>query len=107
MSGTTPTTMLRAILLCMGCCLSGLILATVGGPVLDILHDQFSRMGLFDLPPAWDTTTHYMTLVDLFYVLPYLLPMFGLFVLMVTIYHWYQEEHEENEDEYWIRGGQM
>lgn len=53
--------------------------ATVGGPILDIIHDQFFRMGFFDLPPEWDTTNHTMMLVGLFYAIPYLLPMFGLF----------------------------
>lgn len=105
MSGTSPTTMFQAIMIFLFCCLSGLILATIGAPILDILHDQFCRLGMFDLSSDWDTTSNYMGLVNLFYLIPYLFPLFGLFVLIVTVYHRYQEEHEE--DEYYIRGGQM
>lgn len=104
MAGTSPFTMLQAIMIFLSSCLIGIIIAAVGGPVLDMLDYQFYQLGWFNLPSEWDTNAGYLMVVNIYYSLVYIIPVLGFFILFVTIYQRYRTDED---DEYVIMGGRL
>lgn len=98
--------MLQAVMIFLSSCLIGIVIATVGGPVLDILDNQFYSMGWFDLPDEWNTNASYLGIVNIYYSLAYIIPIIGLFILFVTIYQRYRTDQEE-QDDYVVMGGRL
>lgn len=99
MSGTSGSDMLGGIILFFGIELVALVLAIVGGSIMDLLEGQFYAMGLYsNLPPEWDTTAGESMLVNVFYACPYVFGLLGLFVLFVTIWHRVGRDREEEEE---------
>ena len=98
MAGTSGSNMLGGIILFFGIELVALVLAVLGGSILDLLEGQFYAMGMYSLPPEWDTTAGESMLVNVFYAVPYVLGLLGLFVLFVTIWHRVGRDREEEEE---------
>lgn len=99
MAGTSGTSMLGGIILFFGIELMALTVAVLGGSILDMLEGQFYAMGWYSLPAEWDTNAGEGMLVNIFFAMPYILGLLGLFVLFVTIYHRVGQDRED-EDEY-------
>lgn len=99
MAGTSGSDMLTGIILFFGIELLALVLAVLGGSILDLLEGQFYSLGFYDnLPPEWDTTAGEGMLVNIFYAIPYILGLLGIFVLVVTIWHRVGRDREEEEE---------
>lgn len=99
MAGTSSTSMLGGIILFFGIELVALLLAVIGGSILDLLEGQFYSLGLYsNLPAEWDTTAGESMLVNIYYAVPYILGVLGLFVLFVTIWHRVGRDREEEEE---------
>lgn len=105
MAGTSPFTMFQAIIIFFTSCALAVGIAVVGGSIIDILENMFFGLGWFDLPTEWDSTNGYRMLVNMFYAMEYIIPMIGLFILIVT----YIQRHttDDDEDEYTVRGGRI
>lgn len=101
MAGTSPTNMLSGILLFFGIELLALVIAIFGGSILDLLEGNFYALGFYsNLPAEWDTTAGEGMLVNIFYAVPYILAILGLFVLFVTIFHRVGRDREDEDEEY-------
>lgn len=99
MAGTSGESMLGGILLFFGIELVALVLAILGGSILDLLEGSFYAMGFYDnIPPEWDTTAGEGMLVNVFFAVPYVLGILGIFVLFVTIWHRVGRDREEEEE---------
>lgn len=99
MAGTSGENMLGGILLFFGLELTALVIAILGGSILDLLEGQFYAMGWYsNLPAEWDTTVGESMLVNVFYACPYILGLLGIFVLIVTIWHRVGRDREEEEE---------
>ena len=106
MSGTSSVTMLKAVMIFFSSCLISIILATIGGSVLDILSNQFYNMGWYDLPSEWDSP---INIANIYYAVIYILPIIGIYILFVTIYQRYRTDQDDEYDynSYMIQGGRM
>lgn len=91
--------MYTAIVLFMLLTLLGVTLAVIGGGLLDIIESEFYEMGWFDVPPEWDTYAVYRGITNIFYAIPYILPLMGLFILLYTIYQRYTVDVELDDDD--------
>lgn len=102
MAGTKPHTMLAGIIAFFMTEVVALATAVVGGSIIDIVEVQLVQAGMVDVPAEWSPDA-YKLLINIFYVMPYVISLLGLFILFVTIYQRYgidQEEEEYEEDEY-------
>lgn len=99
MGGTSAENMLSGIILFFIIELTALLIAVFGGSILDLLEGQFYSMGMYDnLPAEWDTTAGESMLVNIFYAVPYLVGLLGLYVLFVTIWHRHGSDREDPEE---------
>jgi C4-dicarboxylate transporter len=105
MAGTSPLTMMQTMIIFFTSCAMGVGIAAVGGSILDILENLFFSLGWFDLPSQWDSTSGYRMIVNTFYAMTYIIPLIGLFILIVS----YIQRHttDDDEDEYTVRGGRL
>lgn len=105
MAGTSGENMLGGIILFFGVELLALIIAIFGGSILDLLEGNFYALGFYsNLPAEWDTTAGEGMLVNIFYAVPYILALLGLYILFITIWHRHGSDREDN-DEYNEYGG--
>lgn len=100
MAGTSSTSMLGGILLFFGLEIIALVVAVLGGSILDLLEGQFYAMGWYELPAEWDTNAGESMLVNIFYATPYIIGLLGLFVLFATIWHRVGQDRDEEDEEY-------
>ena len=109
MAGTSPRSMLSAVIIFFSSTLSGVIIGVFGGPIVDILDSTFRNMGWFQYP-AWgimqDMTSQsiYSTASHTFF------QSSGLYVLFSTIYHRYGRDRSQPEDDeeiYLIDSGRL
>lgn len=99
MAFTGASSMRAAIVLFFTSLLLGAGLILVGGLVLDTWYNAMQEMGWFDLPAEWDSTNVLNFLMRLFYFGGVAISLYGIFVLVVTIYHKYVlDDDEEDED---------
>lgn len=107
MAGTSPHSMLTGLILFFTCELTGLVLAVIGGSLMDILEVNLVGAGLLETGD-WNNT-FYTGLINIFYWIPYILGVLGIFILLTTIYQRYgKDKQDEEEDEtYYINGGQL
>ena len=109
MAGTSPSSMLSAVIIFFSSTLSGVIIGVFGGPIVDILDSTFRNMGWFQYP-AWGDYAGYDFAINLFYSFAYILPLLGLYVLFSTIYHRYGRDRSQPEDDeeiYLIDSGRL
>lgn len=76
---------------------AGLVL--VGGLVLDTWYNTMLNMGWFDLPEEWDSSAVLGFLMRLFYLGAILIAIYGIAVLVITIYHKYVLDDNEDDEE--------
>lgn len=109
MAGTSPMSIMTAGILFFTSCIIGIVLGVVGGSLIDILEYEFNVLGWFALPEEWDTTSGYMMVRNIFYVIPYIIPLLGLFILLVTVYQRYGRDKKDEEDPtlYYVEGGRL
>ena len=112
MAGTSSVTMLKAVMIFLSSCLISIILATIGGPILDILTDMFYNLGWYDLSSEWKTVSNYSySIANIYYAVIYILPIIGMYILFVTIYQRYRTDRDEMDEydnnRYMIKGGRM
>lgn len=97
MAGTSPQSMLSAIILFFSSILIGITLGVFGGSVVDILDSQFHSLGWFQ-GCTWGEFAGYDFAINLFYFFPYIIPLLGLYILFSTIYHRHGRDREERDD---------
>lgn len=109
MAGTTPGAMLSAGIIFFMSCIIAVVVGVVGGSLIDILEYQFNILGWFALPEEWDTTSGYMMVRNIFFVIPYIIPIIGLFIAFSTVYQRYGRDKNEEEDStlYYVEGGRL
>lgn len=98
MAGTSPRSMLSAVIIFFSTSFAGVIIGVLGGPIVDIIDNAFRNMGWFQYP-AWGDYAGYDFAVNLFYSFAYILPIIGLYVLFSTIYHRYGRDRSQPEDD--------
>lgn len=103
MAGTSPESMLSAVIIFFMTSFMGVIIGVFGGSIIDIIDYQFRSMGWFQYP-AWGEYAGYDFAINLFYSFSYILPLLGLFVLFTTVYHRYGRDrrHPEDDDEIYL-----
>ena len=110
MAGTSPRSMLSAVIIFFSCTLTSIVLGVFGGSVVDIIDYQFRSMGWFQ-GNTWGTFAGYDFALNLFYAFPYIIELIGLYVLFSTIYHRYGRDQnnqpDDEEDIYLIEGGRI
>lgn len=74
-------------------------LALIGGLVLDTWYNAMLDLGWFDLPAEWDSTLVLAFLMRLFYFGSICIAIYGIGVLVITIYHKYVLDDDEDEEE--------
>ena len=88
-------------------------LALIGGLVLDTWYNAMLELGWFDLPAEWDSNMVLAFLMRLFYLGSIAICIYGIAVLVITIYHKYildddeDDEDEENSGTYTYLGGNI
>ena len=111
MAGTSPVTMLKAVMIFFSSCITSIILATIGGPILDILTSMFYNNNWYDVPDKWNSFSNVMVFVNIYYAIIYILPIIGFYILFVTIYHRYRTDRDEMDEydynRYIINGGRF
>lgn len=109
MAGTSPMSMMTAGIIFFMSCIIGVVVGVIGGSLIDILEYQFNSMGWFALSADWDTTSGYMMVRNIFYVIPYIIPLLGLFILLSTVYQRYGKDKKEEDDStlYYVEGGRL
>lgn len=99
MAFTGASSMKAAIVVFFISCFMGAGLALVGGMCLDTWYNAMLNIGWFDLPAEWDSSAALGFLMRLFYFGCLIIPVFGAAVLIITIYHKYVlDDNEEEED---------
>lgn len=99
MAGTSPNTMLSAIIFFFSSVLTGIIIGVFGGSILDVLDAQFRALGWMQTGTMWGDLAGYDFAINLFYSLAYIIPLLGIFILFSTIYHRYGKDKRERIDE--------
>lgn len=109
MAGTTPMSMMTAGIIFFESIVIGVVVGVVGGSLVDILEYEFNVLGWFNIPAEWDTSAGYEMIRNIFFVLPYLIPLLGLFILLVTTYQRYGRDKKEEEDStlYYVDSGRL
>lgn len=97
MSFTNAQTMQRAITIFFISCFMGVGLALIGGLCLDTWFNAMLDVGWFDVPAEWDSSTARTFLMGLFYFGCLCIPAYGIAVLVITIYHKYVLDDDEDE----------
>ena len=97
MAFTSADSMMTAIGIFFGCLFAGLFLALVGGLTLDVWYEAMRAAGWFSLPAEYETNL-LPFLMGLFYTGCVCIPLYGLYILILTIYHQYIVEGEEETD---------
>ena len=69
------------------------------GLILDTWFNAMFDAGWFELPPEWDTNNVTSFLMRLFYFGCIAICIYGMVVLVVTIYHKYVLDEDEDEDD--------
>lgn len=100
--GTSSGVMLIGIVIFFVMQITAIGLALMGGTAMDIIVSRFVAMGWYSVSPAWDTSAQVELLINLFYVVPVIISLAGIYVLVVTILH---RTANEDEDEYYVSGG--
>lgn len=92
--------MQRAIVIFFICCFSAAGLAIIGGLCLDTWYNAMINIGWFDVPAEWDSSAALSFLMRLYYFGCLAIVIYGIAVLVITIYHKYiLDDDEDNEDE--------
>lgn len=77
----------------------GLFLAIIGGLVIDVTYSALLNAGWFNLPPEYETNL-LSFLINMFYVCCIAIPLYGVYIMVITIYHQYVvQDGEDEEDE--------
>ena len=97
MAFTSADSMMTAIGIFFTCCFVGLFLALIGGLALDIWYEAMLNAGWFNLPAEYETGLLDF-LIGLFYTGCICIPLYGLYILALTIYHQYVVEDDEDEE---------
>lgn len=99
MAFTSADSMMKAIGIFFGCLFAGLFLALVGGLTLDVWYEGMRAAGWFSLPAEYETNL-LPFLMGLFYTCCVCIPLYGLYILILTIYHQYIVEDNSEDEEY-------
>ena len=105
MAGTSPHSMLTGVILFFSCELIALILAVIGGSLMDILEVNLVGAGLLETGD-WNNS-FYASLINIYYWIPYILGGLGIFILLTTIYQRYGKDKEDDDTEYYTNDGQL
>lgn len=89
--------MLAGIILFFMCEIYALIVAVLGGSLIDILESTFDKAGFFIVGDNWNFDA-YTAMVNLFYLTPYVIAILGIVILVVTIWHRHGKDQELPED---------
>lgn len=74
-------------------------LALIGGLVLDTWYNTMLDLGWFDLPEDWDNNAVLAFLMRLFYLGAICIAIYGIAVLVITIYHKYVLDDDEDDED--------
>ena len=99
MAGTTPHTMLTGIILFFLCEISALSVAVFGGSILDIIEGNMYDLGMYAIDGDWGSAASwfaYDSVVNVFYLTPYIIAGLGVIILVVTIWHRHNSDEEED-----------
>lgn len=99
MAFTGADSMRQAIIIFFLCCFSAAGLALVGGLSLDTWFNAMFDVGWFEVPPEWDSSNVVSFLMRLFYFGCIAICIYGIVVLIVTIYHKYVLDEDEDDDD--------
>ena len=67
-----------------------------GGLMMDTMHDKFTDLGLYNVPPDWDSSGQSFALINLFYMFCMALSPIGVGVFILTLIR-YQQYDEYNQ----------
>ena len=67
-----------------------------GGFMIDTMHDKFTDLGLYNVPPAWDASGQTFTFINIFYLLCMSLSPIGIGIFILTLIR-YQQYDEYNQ----------
>lgn len=95
---TPADSMGKAVGLFFASVFSGLFLAIVGGLVIDVTYSALLNAGFFNLPPEYETNL-LSFLINMFYVCCVCIPLYGVYIMVITIYHQYVVQDGEDEDD--------
>lgn len=110
MAGTSPMSMMTAGIIFFSSIVTGVIVGVVGGSLIDILEYEFNALGWFNVPAEWDTSAGYEMIRNIFFMMPYIIPLLGLFVILATGYQRYGRDKKEQEEDptlYYVEGGRL
>lgn len=96
---TGAASMKKAVVIFFVSCFMGAGMALIGGLCLDTWYNAMIDIGWFDVPAEWDSSAALAFLMRLFYFGCMLLPIFGIVVLVLTIYNRYILDHGEDEED--------
>ena len=99
MAFTSADSMMTAICIFFTSLFCGLFLALVGGLVLDVWYEGMRAAGWFSIPAEYETNL-LPFLMGLFYTGCVCIPLYGLYILILTIYHQYIVEDNSEDEEY-------
>jgi hypothetical protein len=68
----------------------GLYLSFSGGWMIDKMHDTFTGQHIYDVPPRWDASPQVFSIINIFYLVCYGLPVVGIGVFIFTLIPWQQ-----------------
>lgn len=98
---TPADSMAKAVGIFFASVFCGLFLAIIGGLVIDVTYSALLNAGFFNLPPEYETNL-LSFLINMFYVCCVCIPLYGVYVMVITIYHQYfiEDEEEDNSSPY-------
>lgn len=103
MAGTEPHSMLSGIIIFFLCEIYALSVAVLGGSLVDILEAKFYDLGMYDINGSWGAESSwyaYNSVVNIFYLTPYIIGLLGVVILVLTIWHRHGSDREEDDQEY-------
>ena len=78
------------------CVTTGLIVAVAVGPVIDTIHASFLHAGIYTISdPVWadpSFAANTSILINLAYLVQYIIPLFGVGVFFLTIFRRYRRD---------------
>ena len=104
MAGTSAHTMLTGIILFFLCEIYALSVAVFGGSILDIIEGNMYDLGMYAIDGDWGSASSwfaYDSVVNIFYLTPYIIGLLGVVILFLTIWHRHGSDEPEDENEYY------
>jgi len=77
------------------CILIGLLLSMTGGVVVDTIVTELDEQGFDDVPDKWNYQGNQNSMVNLFYVVVYIIPLLGIIIFIMSVIARQQYDQQE------------